>query len=87
MNQQLLMATDKHRNYSKWASDEIFRQAKAIKAQRDRETELLKKIGMTPHMSKLQSTLTTGDMKRYYEIADKPSTFKTPTWSDMSTPD
>ena len=58
-----------------------------IAAQRDKETELHLKRGMTPYMSKLQSTLTTQDWKRYNQIAEKPSSFRTPTWSDMSTPD
>ena len=38
-------------------------------------------------MSKLQTAKTAGDWERYKQIADKPSSFKTPSLSDMSSPD
>ena len=87
VNEKLVLLTDMHKNFKKKASATIFECEKAIAAQRDKETEFHKQRGLDSHMSKLQSTATTLNWKRYHQIADKPSSYRTPTLSDMSSPD
>ena len=87
VNQQLMLTTDVYHNFKKKACDKIFEQQKVIARQRQNEIEHQQQNGLSPYMGKLMSTLTTRDMKLYNQIADKFPNHKTPSVSDMSTPD
>jgi hypothetical protein len=57
-----------------------------IQRQRVKEKELQAQIGLHPYMGALMSTLTTGNMKQYMNIADNFPNQMSQTKSDISSP-
>ena len=87
VNQQLLMLADEYSNYKQKASQKYYEMSSIIQRQKRKEMELQQVNGLSGYMGSLMSTLTTGDMKQYNRVADKYPNCKTPTISDLSTPE
>jgi hypothetical protein len=70
VNQQLMMLTDELNNYKREATTKIFDLQRVVEEQRKKEKELLVKTGNSSYMGAILSTLTTGDMGLYNQVAD-----------------
>ena len=82
-----MILKDKYVNIKNKASATNFEKDQVIAALRDKLTECYREKGMKLDVSKQMATLATGDMQRYKQMADKPSSYRTPTLSDISSPD
>ena len=81
-----MMVTDEYCNFRSKATERYNQMSRVILRQRQIEKELRMVKGASPYMSTLMSTLTVGNTKLYNTIADKFSSYNTPTASGLSTP-
>jgi len=87
VNHQLIQLSDIYSNYKVKSIAERVKMAKEIEALKQSNREILNKTGSTPYVSSLLSNLNSGNMLQYMNVADNFPNCKTPTISDLSTPE
>ena len=80
------MMTDEYKNFKRKANQKFVEMNQVIERQKQKEKELQQHVGTSPYMSSLFSTLTTGNMRHYYRVADQFPDVSSACNSGISTP-